>query len=490
MSPRGLRSLLNVLASAWLAVAALAFACIWSILGTVIPQGATMLPSIVAWDAARPTLASVINALGLHRAFTAWPFIVCLVALGVSTVVCSWRRSRAAFARARVFHAAAASRPDDLIHERDLAIAIDPALPRAQALSAAAETLSGLGIRTKDRDGMLAAVSPTWSVWGSAVFHWSLVALMLIILVGNLQRSDGLMAVSVGQTKPDAPSSYGVLTTGPLHAWDSVHRSFRVDALAPDLKLDGIDRGPVPTVSVLDGTGAVLKKQLVYPNRMLHLGSLAINCPAVGLSANVSLIDSSGVVVGSTFESIDFSQDATDGTVPVGLLAVSSTSGQVRMRVGVTVPLDRVASGFGEWIPKDPKASVTLYDASGATLGAKTIRPGESLKLPGGGSIRLNTIGWYARLSIVDDWTTPFIYAAMVIALLGLSVSLLARQQLVLAAVVPGERGTELALKMRLWRNVPTTRAEIEAELRAALAAASATGDGASDTHDSEETDS
>lgn len=470
MIARALRSLLNVLASAWLAVAALAFAGVWSIIGTAVPQGAAAQPTIAAWDKANPALAAVINVLGLHRAFTAWPFVACLVVLGVSTVVCSWRRSKAAFARARVLAGARGTGAADLAAGRDLAVTLDPTTDRAPALSRAAEVLSGLGIRTKEDDGVLRAVSPAWTVWGSAVFHWALVALMLVILAGNLGRSDGLMAVSVGQTKPDAPSSYGVLTTGPLHSWSGIHRSFRIDELAPDMKLNGIDLGAVPTVSILDANGKVLKRQLVYPNKMLHLGSLAINCPAIGLSANVSLLDRDGKVVGTTYEPIDFDQSAKGGTVPVGLLGIYTSSGKVGLRVGVTVPLDRVGSGYGEWLPSNPAAVFTVYDTAGTVVGSQAVRPGESVQFPGGGaSMRLNSLGWYARLSIVDDWTTPYIYAAMIIALLGLTITLLTRQQLVVAAIVDGDAGPELALKMRLWRNVPTTRAEIEAALRAAL---------------------
>jgi cytochrome c biogenesis protein ResB len=344
----------------------------------------------------------------------------------------------------------------------------------AEALHAAREALAELGLRTKMGEGVLSAVSPWWSVWGSAVFHCALVALMLFVLIGNLQRSDGLMGVSVGQTTPDAPASYRVLTAGPLHSWAAVHRSFRVDSLDPDLILDGVDRGAVPTVSVLDADGTVVKTQMVYPNMMLHVGALSINCPAVGLSANIGVESTAGVELGRSHELIDFSQTATDGTVPVGLLGIFDRSGAVQMRIGVTVPLDKRGGQFAEWIPSVPRAHIVVYALDGATVLDSVIKTGEAAQLPDGRSLRLIELGWYARLSIVDDWTTPFIYAAMTIALLGLSISLLARQQIVLAAVVDGPDGPELAIRMRLWRNVPTTRADVEAALAAELSGGSA----------------
>jgi hypothetical protein len=460
---------LNTLASVWLAVGTLAFVGLWGILATAVPQGAANSLPVTMWANANPMLEPVANALGLHQAFTAWLFLACVTLLGVSTVVCSWRRTKVAYLRARVLRAAERVNPEALAGERDLAIALAPAIAPAEALHAAREALAELGLRTKAGEGVLSAVSPWWSVWGSAVFHCALVALMLFVLTGNLQRSDGLMGVSVGQTAPDAPASYRVLTAGPLHSWAAVHRSFRVDSLDPDLVLDGVDRGAVPTVSVLDAAGTVVKTQMVYPNMMLHVGALSINCPAVGLSADIGVESTAGVELGRSYQPIDFSQTATEGTVPVGMLGIFDRSGAVRMRIGVTVPLDKRGGQFGEWIPAVPRAHVVVYALDGATLVDTVIKTGEAAQLPDGRLLRLLGIGWYARLSIVDDWTTPFIYAAMTIALLGLSVSLLARQQIVLAAVVDGPDGLELAVRMRLWRNVPTTRAEIDAALTAAI---------------------
>jgi hypothetical protein len=236
---------------------------------------------------------------------------------------------------------------------------------------------------------------------------------------------------------------------------------------------------------VLDANGAVIKTQLVYPNMMLHVGALSINCPAVGLSAGIAVESTAGVELGRNNEPIDFSQTATDGTLPVGQLGIFDQSGAVAMRISVTVPLDRSNGQFGEWIPKDPRAHVVVRTVDGAVVLDKVIKPGEVAQLPGGVALRLLGIGWYARLSIVDDWTTPYVYAAMIIALLGLSVSLLARQQLVLAAVAEGPDGPVLAVRMRLWRNVPTSRDDIKAALAAALGGAgeaSATEDKESDS--------
>jgi len=71
----------------------------------------------------------------------------------------------------------------------------------------------------------------------------------------------------------------------------------------------------VPTVSILDGAGTVLVKQRVYPNNMLHAGSLAINAPGVGLSIWLALLDPAGTETGRVVQYVDFSETAPEGTV-------------------------------------------------------------------------------------------------------------------------------------------------------------------------------
>jgi cytochrome c biogenesis protein ResB len=316
---------------------------------------------------------------------------------------------------------------------------------------------------------VLAAVASPWAVWGSAVFHWALLVLMVAAVAGTLLRAEGSMAIPVGETKADAPTSYVAVTAGPLHDWGRVHRSIRVDALAPDFKTGGIDRGAAPTVSVLDSAGKLVIKQRVYPNAKLHAGSLSIDAPSVGLAATVALIKPSGAELGRFVELVDFSQTTTGGTVPVVSHGIRDNAGNLQLRLRVTVPLDRVDGHYGEWIPKQPAARVVLISGDGATLLDSMVHQGEQVAIPGGGAVRLVGIGWYSNLAITDDPTIPFIYGSMVVAMLGLTLTVVARQQLLVAAVVEGPDGPKLAMRLRLWRNESSSRGEIERELTRAL---------------------
>lgn len=469
MIRRAWRAVVGLLTSAGLAVGLLVFVGAWSMLSTFIPQGVASVQKVAAWATAYPLLEPVVRALGLHQAFTSPLFTVGILLLAVSTALCSWRRTKAAIGRARTLRKADRADQRSIAETHDCEIACDPVLSGPEILSIATETLGRLGIKAKRHDDVIGAVSSSWSVWGSPVFHWALVALIVLVLVGTLQRSDGLMGLAVGQTKADAPASYGALTAGPLHDWSSVHRSIRVEAFDPDYQTGGIDRGPAPTVSVLDAAGSVIKTQLVYPNMMLHVGSLSINAPTYGLATTLSLVDTSGAEIGRSIQLADFSDTTTAGTTPAGFITISDSAGNAVLRCYVTVPLDRSGGYFVERVPANVTARVVVTSSDGVQVLDRTVKQGEDVELPTGGSLRLIGIGYYARLSIVDDATVPFIYAAMVIAMIGLGSTVFFRQRMVVAAVVEGPDGAKLALRMRLWRNTSTNRSEIESALVQAL---------------------
>jgi len=100
------------------------------------------------------------------------------------------------------------------------------------------------------------------------------------------------------------------------------------------------------------------------------------------------------------------------------------------------------------------------------------VSPGENVALPGGGSLRLDSVGYYARLSVVDDWSIPFLYAGLVVAVVGLTIAVVARQQIVLVTAVKDLDGVTLVASVRLWHNAPSSRDEIEDELSKALGVA------------------
>lgn len=471
MTRRVGRGILRFLGSAKFATWLLVVVSAWSVVASFVPQDRDSPQEVAAWAAAHPVLEPLVRMLGLHQAFSSFVFIACAIALALSTALCAWRRTKVAISRMRSLREAAAAGDVWLSSELDVDIACAPGLSESEVLSVASDALARCGIKTKRRGGLLSSVSPAWSVWGSPVFHWALVALMMVLMIGGLQRSEGLMGVAVGQAKADAPESYGVLRTGPLRAWDGTQRSIRVDAFDPELQADGMDRGPTPTVSVLDSQGRVIKTQSVYPNNPLKAGSLTVHRNDYGFAATLVRSNASGVVTGKSVQLIDFSETTTMGTTPVGYLRLLDAAGQAELKVHVTVPLDRRGDFWLKRMPEKPTARVVLTSPDGQPRFERVVAPGEAIPLPAGGSLLLESIGWYARLNVVHDSSIPLLYLAGIMAFAGLTLAVLTRQQSILAAVVEGPEGRRLVAAVRLYRNASTNRTEIQRELAEALGA-------------------
>ncbi len=438
----------------------------WSMLATFVPQGDSSLPEVAAWAVAHPVIESAVRLLGLHAAFSTLLFRVAVVALAAATATCAWRRTKVAIVRMRTLRTAAGADAESLTAEHDLEMTIRPSLSDADALSKAAGVLAAVGIRTRQRGTLLFSVSPGWTVWGSPVFHGGLVALILVLLLSGFLRSEGLMGVAVGDTVPDAPESYGVLESGVLRDWQNVQRSIRVDAFDTEYRTGSIDRGPVPTVSVLDGAGNVIKSQRVYPNNPLQTGSLTVHATEFGFAATLAVLDKGGVERGRAIQLIDISEETSGGTVPVEPLSLADDKGN-RLVVAVTVPMERRGGELS--VPQERVARVEVFAADGTPVLDEVIAPAGEIVLPTGSTLRLDELGYYARLSVVDDPAIPFLYAALAVAGMGLTLVVAARQQLVLVTVAESVDGPMLVAKLRLWRNVPTNRTEIERELAEAF---------------------
>lgn len=469
MIPKILRRTVRFLGSSVLATVLLVVVVVYSAVATFIPQGSAGDPAVAAWVTGQPLLGAVAQFLGLTHAFTSWVFLACASLLCVSAVLCSWKRTKVAIHRQSTLREASRLDESSLADCSDVLIPCDPGLSSSEVAARATEELESLGISTRRNDGLLRATSPAWAVWGSPIFHWSLVGFMVMIVIAALLRTDGLMGLAVGEVKPNAPSSYGFLSAGPLHQWEPVQTQLRLDGFESENVVGGLDRGPTPTVSLLDSSGAVVKTQRVYSNSPLRSGSLTVHADVYGLAVRLRVLDAQGRETAAGIQYVDFATDDPAGTRALGGIVLRGAGGVAVARVQVTVPLDSRDGGLDYWMPAKPTARLLVTAPDGQVIEDRAVPPGQDLKLALGQTLRVDSIDWYYRLSVVDDPTTPILYALMVVAFLGLAVSLVARQIVLVAARVETQEGPVLAVKVRLWRNVPCEREEIVERLRARL---------------------
>lgn len=430
-----------------------------SLIGTLVSQGSPSDPKVVTWAAGHRQFEVIVRALGLHHAYTSPLFLAGVALLVVSTSACAWRRSRVAWVRAGLLRLAR-SAPSEVASalSTDATIPLAEGRDRDEAIAAVESALGKSGLRTRRFDRAVVSASPPLLPLASPLFHWSLVSLIVVLTLGALGRSEGLMGVSVGESKPDVRDSYGVVSAGPMHSWPGNARTIGVEELKLSYVVAGLDRGPAPVVIVKNAWGRTLARQVVYPNRALHAGALTVHPNAYGLSATFALIGADGREIERSTELLDFA-DSQPSTLP-RRFDLNDASGRTSLVGSVRILTPTEAGRPSRTLPASPTAEFEFSTAAGTRVTGGTIRPGQEILLPDGARIRLIRIGYYARLSVVDDWTIPLVYAALAAGLVGLAIALTIPLRLVVVSI--GDSGEPRAdVTVRLWRNNGVTREQV-----------------------------
>lgn len=455
------RRLYRTLRSPRLAAWLLAIASLWLVLGTIIPQTSLDADNVRVWAQAHPTLESLVAPLGLHAAYSQPLFVALLMVLAASTAVCAWERTAKA---RRTLQARGSVTPAQL--ERVRAgdpIALLPAEesdPQA-ALDRASVALRRLGLSLRRGASMLEASSGIWGVAGSPVFHWALVALIVLIPIGRLTRSEGLMGIVAGSARLDTPSSYGVLEESLLFG---EHTGLTVGVepgMTLNLKENGVDRGPAPIVT-LASDGSVVASQQVVPNRPLRYGSTLVHMSDIGLGAVYSLVTSEGVVL-TDQALIDVAEGQPTGYTEFGA-TYDNDAGEIVADITITVAASSTAEATGT--PEGARRlQVDAVGPSGLTI-SELVEAGDRLDLGGGLALQVDEIDYYARLSVVHDWSVGWMYALFVIAVLSMSIAVLVPYRVVRVLLDTSGDLPVLRVETRHSRGSP----EFDEKVRKALA--------------------
>lgn len=419
-----MRRLYRLLVSRKLAVWLIGLTGGYSMLATLLPLGDARSPEVAQWAVRHPELEAVVGPLGLHQPFTTPVFVMLAALLTMSTAACSWERTtraRAYWRAARVGDAVAGitgGRPT-------FALSVEPdGNPRDEAVARLGSL--GLRVQTDPRDPSLVLGSRSrWTVFGSPLFHWSLVVLFASAGLGQLTRSEGEIHVVDGAVLRDERASYALgLTTGPWFGDRFSGADIEVESVERALTVDGINRGDSPVVRVRRGD-RVLARGAVYPNHPLSFGSVVIHRGDLGPALRVSFRFPNGMSLSDQPVSLPDTIGEGRGT------------GAVELTADVTG--DVTAVSF-----EQASGSRVIVSVDAAGFRSAPLAVGAAATLPGDITVTIDELTVFARLTVVNDWSVPFIYIAFVAAAFGATAALLLPPRVV--AVVCREGEPELSV--------------------------------------------
>ncbi len=461
MTPRR-RPLFAALRSRRLAVACFLVVVAFGLVGTIVPQGDPATdPESASWSRDHPLAAAVVRPIRLGHVYTSAPFILVVLLTAASTTACAWERTGIA-RRLLAGEGRVTSADVEALRVRPtFSIGV---VPGGDPMPSAAGALGSLGMRVRQGPVLLEATRGRAGLLGSPLFHWSLVALIAVICLGQLTRSEGIMGVPVGGSRIDETASYARVDEGPLYPGHSGLR-VGVSRIERDhVDGQGVPRGTSPLV-VLRRGGIVLARGLVYPNAPLRHGTLLIHVNGDGLYPTLSVLDPEGTTLGSEGLFVDFDAEHPDRTVPARL----DLSG---------AGLEPVAMTVQALPPREATRTATLADVdlairlgAGSDASSTLVSMGEGVALPGGYRLVYRSMVRYARLSIADDWSVYPIYALFGLAAAGLALALLVPYRRVRVTLVEADGGAVLHCQVHDRRRDPMFAESVEKAVAAALAA-------------------
>ncbi len=404
------RTLGQTLRSPRLAVWLLAILIVYMAVSTIVPQRSYRGEELSQWAERYPALAAVTGSLGLHDAYVNIFFLALVVLLAASTAACAWQRTTRATGMLRRLGTIDSGRVGSIRSAPVARIPLTGEDGGDTAYREAASALRSLGLSVRTGPLVTEASSGALGLLGSPVFHWALVGLMLAIPAGQLVRAEGQIGIVTGYEKADVAEEYGVLERGLFHG----ELSGLVIGVEPEMPLEyidgGVDRGAAPEVYLRDGESVVARGR-VYPNKPLRYGAMTIHMSEHGLGAVVSLV---------TSETAEESQYLIDRDA-------SSPTGWGK---GVQGLYDEAGRELAEIsVEPDPESTgraVVEIDRPGEqTLRSSSLGVGDTVELMDGASLRVEYLGSYARLSVVEDPSVPVVYLLLTIACIAAAVSVL-----------------------------------------------------------------
>jgi cytochrome c biogenesis protein len=447
--------------------------------GSVVPQRPRDPAAVLAFRADHPAAGGVLERLGLFDVFgSAW-FTAIYLLLFASLLGCIVPRT---IAHARALGDPPASAPRSLSRyevRAEVRVA-EAAAAIARVRSSLAPTggrlaltrMTGYRVRVDERrvkaseEIALAAESGRLREWGNLAFHVALVGILTCVALGAFLTYRGQAIVVEGRSFTNAVVSYDSFSSGTGFSAESLEPfTLTLDSFAAEFSATGSATDFRAEVTV-EEPGREPRDATIRVNSPLGVGGAKVYLQGNGYAPALTVRDSTGAV-------------ALSGPVPflpkdaaytsTGVLKVPDVTSGLQIGIRATLlPTAPSGADSAASLAPQPLNPVIVFEAWVGDLGLDTgvpqnvyvlddarlspvrgpdgqpavfiITPGETVDLPDGlGSVTWDALPRFAAFDLRADPTLPWLLGSAILALVGLSASLLApRRRLWVVASTQG----------------------------------------------------
>lgn len=421
---------------------ALAVGLAISAIALLVPQGPRETEAVRAWAAAHPVLEAFAASAGMHNVLSSAVFWIALTGILAITIAHALAATRIAARLQRGVSGLTALEALRLRERPNLVIALAPDADGSAALSGLSGALDREGYRVRRGSRLIQGAGSRWTDathWLLPMLMWALVALLLVVAVGRATRHEGTMALPMGQVVREAPQSYRDALGGPFFRGRYTGLELRADEMVV-----GSDESPVLRISVLR-KGVGVATAWVDSETPLRYGPLTVRLNDTGIASTYSVESSSGAQVGSLPFLLRIDDSESTMTVPAGY-ALSYESGQPMLQLRVRMSVDTDADGRPVTeVPPSPLSVIeTAAPGAGSYGDPVSYSLGGSFELPDGQWLRYVAADNWGLVTVVNDWSSPYVLGLVALAALLVTAVLVVRPRLILVGLTDVGGGSAL----------------------------------------------
>lgn len=462
-----LRWIWRQLTSMRIALILLFLLAIASIPGSLLPQRGINPIKVREWIEQRPELGEWLNRLGFFDVFSSVWFSAVYLLLFISLIGCVVPRTWQLWLSIRKPPPPAPSRLERLPEFHAFESPRDVAAVQADALA----YLRGRHWRTRSGESTetkwVAAEKGYLREIGNLVFHLALVGILIAVAVGGMLGWRGNVIVREGTgfsntlTQYDAWGGGRFVDPSSLPPFTLVLDEFRVEFERGDAQR-GAPRLFEADVTFWEGLDAAPENRVIEVNYPLETQGVDVYLVGHGYAPHFVIKDTSGQVVFD--DSVPFLPQ--DGALTsTGVIKIPDMSPQLGIK-GLFLPTTRFDDQGRPYSdfpgPDNPTVVLAAYtgdlgldsgvpqsvyslDTEGLDdVGVIGLVPGEVWTLPGIGTVEFTGFERWTSLQIAHDPAKGIALIASVVAMLGLTMSLLLRRRRLWVKVSPRENGGSL----------------------------------------------
>lgn len=460
--------------------------------GSLLPQRPLSQTAVARYFADNPTLAPLLDRLGLFDVFAAPWFAAVYLLLFISLIGCLVPRTWGHIRALRAEPPRAPSRLSRLPRHAELGTE----LSTGNALDIAEEELRVAGYRVVRRNDGLSAEKGLLKETGNIVFHLALLALLVSLAVGKLWGYEGSVLVQEGQGFCNTFQQYDTYSAGPLIAG--------ADLTPLCVDLEDFEARYEPNLTPASFTGDITysrtlggadTRATIGINSPLRVDGTRLYLTGRGFAPIFSVTLSNGrefTDLSAPFLPTDPATMLSEGVLKLPDLGADRD--QLALQ-GVFLPTAQdVGGGLLTSVdprPLDPAVAIVVYAGtvgldSGIPqnvfvldqdriargqlerVGSANLRPGESLDLPDGTSIGFTGFKEFAALQLNRDPGQLAVLISSLAMLAGLLATLLVRRRRVF--VRPGVKVLEMGGLAKGGSADPAEFEQVVKRIRTALA--------------------